>query len=222
MMNDKRHRPRARASEQLPFERLNALSDGILSIVMTLLVLGIDIPTDHPFSEQGIFAFLLKLKPSLTAYVVSFVVVGVFWIQHTALFQFFHLINRHLAWLNILFLFPITMIPFVAKLRAAYRYEPLIVVLFAGVLTLCGLFLLVIWLYAVAHPELLVGRLNARVRRSMTFRILVNPLICLFAMGMAFVDVDIATYIFLAIPLFYLSHHKVDAYLREADQSPEG
>jgi uncharacterized membrane protein len=201
--------------ERLPIDRMNAMSDGILAIVITLLVLGIDIPTDHRFSEQGLLQLFIKLKPSLTAYGVSFMAVAVFWIQHTALFQFLRHVNRHLVWLNILFLLPITLIPFVAKLKAVYRYEPLVVMLFASVLTLCGLFLLFIWIYVLTHPELLVVQISSKVKRSMTFRIIVSPLICLIAMGVAFVDVDVGTYVFTLIPLFYFSHHAVDASIQE-------
>jgi len=219
-MDPKKSTPKDK--ERLPIDRTNAMSDGILAIVITLLVLGIDIPSNHKFSEDGLISFIVKLEPSLVAYGMSFVMVGIYWVQHVSLFQFLRHVNRHLMWLNILFLLPITLLPFIAKVKAMYRYDPLVVALFAGVHILCGLFLLALWAYTHAHPELLAGPITPRVKRSMTLRILVSPLICLVAMGVAFVEVDLATYMFVVIPFFYISHHTVDTFLKAERGSRNG
>jgi uncharacterized membrane protein len=210
-------RPDSKAIERLPIDRLNAMSDGILAIVITILVLGIDIPTEHKFSEEGLVSFLIKLEPSLIAYAMSFVMVGIYWVQHAALFRFLGHANRRLIWLNILFLLPITLIPFIAKVKAAYRYDPMVIALFSSVHILCGVFLLAIWAYMLAHPELLTCPVHSNVKRSMTLRILVSPVICLIAMGLAFVDVKLGTSIFAVIPFFYIWHRTVDASIQKTE-----
>ncbi len=211
-------RPGAIAKETLSTDRLSALSDGVMAIVITILVLGIDIPTDHSFSEDGLIKFLKLLEPDLIAYVASFVMVGIYWVQHHAVFHFVRYVNRRLIWLNILFLLPITLLPFVAKLRALYRYEPMVLLLFASAHILCGLLLLALWRYAISHPELLEIQIIPKVRHSMAIRILISPVICLIAIAVAFVNVNVASYIFVVIPLFYISHRTVDSYLHEAEQ----
>jgi hypothetical protein len=52
----------------------------------------------------------------------------------------------------------------------------------------------------------------------MTLRILVSPVVCLAAMGVAYVDVDLGTYVFAIIPFFYIWHHTVDAYLQKENR----
>ena len=206
------------AKEKLALDRLSAFSDGVLAIVITILVLGIDIPTDHNFRRDGLIKFLKLIEPDLIAYVASFVMVGIYWIQHYAVFHFIRYVNRRLIWLNILFLLPITLLPFVAKLRALYRYDPIVLMLFASAHIFCGLLLLVLWRFAVSHPELLEIQIIPKVRLSMTIRILIAPVICLIAIVLAFVDINVATYIFVAVPFFYISHRVVDTSLQEAEQ----
>jgi len=207
--------------ERLTLDRLSAISDGVLAIVITILVLGIDIPTDHNFTQDGLIKFLMRLEPELVAYVASFVMVAIYWVQHYALFHFIRYVNRRLIWLNILFLLPITLLPFVAKVRALYRYEPLVIVFFASAHIICGILLLALWGYAVSHPELLAHQITPKVRNSMTLRILISPVICLVAIALAYVDVDVATYIFMLIPLLYISHRTVDSYFQKTDQQPD-
>lgn len=199
--------------ERLSLDRVNALSDGVMAVVITILVLGIDIPTEHSFTEAGLMSFFIKLEPSLIAYGTSFVMVGIYWIQNHVMFSFLRYVNRRLILLNLLFLFPVTLLPFVAKVKALYRYDALVVVIFAGAHILCGLILLAMWAYIVSHPELLVKPVTPQVTRSMALRILITPAVSLVAMGAAFVNIDIGTYIFLIIPFFYLSNHVVDSYL---------
>jgi uncharacterized membrane protein len=206
------------SKERLTVDRLNALSDGVLAIVMTLLVLSIDIPTDHNFTVDGLVKFIKKLEPSLIAYVSSFVMVGIYWIQHHVVFQFLRYVNRRLILLNILFLLPITLLPFVAKMKALYRHERQVIVLFAFAHILCGLLLLALWGYAVSHTELLVKQINPQVRHSMTLRILTLPFFCLASIGLAFVDVNLGTYIFLVVPLFYFSNSVVDTFIEAPEQ----
>ena len=99
-------------------ERLNAFTDGVLAIVITILVLGIDIPEDHKFSEQGLIAFLSKISRDVVMYAASFLLVGAYWVQHHSVFQFLGRCNRVVIWLNILFMFPLTLAPFLTKLKA--------------------------------------------------------------------------------------------------------
>ncbi|MDX5447403.1 MAG: DUF1211 domain-containing protein [Bacteroidota bacterium] len=98
-------------------ERLNALSDGVIAIAITLLVLGIEVPSDHNFTEDGIKSFLIKLEPGLIAYVTSFIIVGLYWIMHHNIFNKIKEVNSMVILLNLLFLFLISFVPFIANLK---------------------------------------------------------------------------------------------------------
>jgi hypothetical protein len=73
----------------------------------------------------------------------------------------------------------------------------------------------IFWRYAVSKPELLAVRVKPQVIQSMDLRILISPLVCLATICLAFVDVTVATYIIVLIPLFYLSHRKVDTAIEK-------
>jgi uncharacterized membrane protein len=144
-------------------------------------------------------------------YAASFLLIGAYWVQHHAVFQFLRRCNRIVIWLNILFMFPLTLAPFLTKLKAVYRYDVILVPLFGSAFILAGLILMGIWRYAVSRPELLRNpRINPTVVRSMQQRILVGPLVCLIAVGFSFINVDLGTIAFFSLPFFYISHRTAD------------
>jgi uncharacterized membrane protein len=207
---------------RLTLDRLMAFSDGVIAIAITILVLGIDIPEHHSFSEKGLLSFLVQIEHDVIIYAVSFVAVATFWLQHHALFLYLRYCNRALIWLNILFLFSLTLIPFLSKLKFTYEQEPEIVRLFCAGVFFCGLMLLAMWRYVLSHSELL-GRptIDQAVTRSMTRRILVAPVVAVVAFCLSFVDVRLGTHTFFLIPLCSLRHRLVDSgWERLKESSP--
>jgi hypothetical protein len=103
-------------------------------------------------------------------------------------------------------MFPITLVPFLTKLKVVYREDALLVPLFGAAFILSSLVLFGIWRYAISHPELL-GRqsIDPSVERSMNRRIVTAPLVCLAAIGLSFLNIDLGTIAFCTLPLFYLS-----------------
>lgn len=195
----------------LSLDRCKALADGVFAIVVTLLVLGIEVPTDHNFSEQGLLAFLDRISFHLLIYGISFWLAGTYWVQHSAILRHFREGNRTLIWLNLLFLFPITLLPFVTALKGAYRFEPLITLLFASLQILIGLALILLWNYAVSNPALLAHKIGKDLGKKVTRRMLVSPiLISAIAVPISFLSVHLSGLIFLSIPLYYLSHRDLD------------
>ena len=175
----------------LMLDRINALSDGVIAVVITLLVLGIEVPKDHQFSTEGFFSFLKKIEYQLVVYAISFALVGTYWLQHNAMFHFLRHGTRMLIWLNLLFLFLVTLVPFVTDLIGTYRYEPLVMIIFAAVNMACSLSLVLLWLYANHVAPVVWPGIDASVVRSMTRRILIGPALCLIAVAVSFVSVRI-------------------------------
>ena len=209
------------AVTRLTLDRLMAFSDGVIAIAITILVLGIDIPEGHRFSESGLIGFLGRIGHDVAIYAVSFVAVATFWLQHHALFLYLRYCNRALIWLNTLFLFSVTLIPFLSKLKITYEQEPEVVRLFCGGIFFCGLTLLAMWRYVLSHSELLERpTMDQAVIRSMTRRILVAPAVAVIAFGLSFVDVRLGTHAFFLIPLCSLRHRLVDSGWERPEQSP--
>lgn len=209
-------------SGRLTLERLMAFSDGVIAIAITILVLGIDIPEGHRFSESGLIDFLGRIGHDVVIYAVSFVAIATFWLQHHTLFLYLRYCNRALIWLNTLFLFSLTLIPFLSKLKITYEQEPNIVRLFCVGIFFCGLMLLAMWRYVLSHSELL-GRstIDQAVIRSMTRRILVAPVVAVVAFCLSFIDARLGTHAFFLIPLCSLRHRLVDSgWERPEESSP--
>jgi uncharacterized membrane protein len=199
----------------LALDRLNALSDGVIAIVITLLVLGIDLPQHHDFSADGLISFLAKVEYQATVYAVSFVLIGSYWIQHNVIFHFFRHGSRGLTWLNLLFLFELTLLPFTTKLIGVYRNEPLPLVIYGAVNILSGCTLAFLWWYANRLSPIVWPRIDPPISRSMLRRILTGPVVSLVAIGAAFVNARLSHVVFLTIPLFHLSHRTVDSHWPE-------
>jgi uncharacterized membrane protein len=104
-------------------ERLTALSDGLFAVAMTLLVLDLRVPVSTAgsvYSERGLGGALLKLGPSFAAYLLSFTMLGTFWLAQHTLLDIFGRCDRTLTWINLGFLFVVSLLPFSTALLAHY------------------------------------------------------------------------------------------------------
>jgi uncharacterized membrane protein len=203
-------------------DRCKGLSDGVTAFVITLLVLGIDIPEDHRFSEQGLLSFLHKMEYTILVYAVSFLLGGTYWLMQCAILHYFRRGSRTLVWLNLLYLFMLTLLPFVTKLKAIYRDELPVIFLFAVIQVLIGASLLLLWIYALRHPRLLNHPIETNVSLSMTRRIIISPiLLSAAAVAISFFSVRVGTFCFLSVPAFYLSHILVDRGWGEPESKPD-
>ncbi len=104
-------------------ERLTALSDGLFAVAMTLLVLDLRIPVSAAgpaYSEHGLWEALLKLGPSFAAYLLSFTMLGTFWLAQHTLLGILGRCDRTLTWISLGFLFVVSLLPFSAALLAHF------------------------------------------------------------------------------------------------------
>lgn len=86
--------------------RLEAFSDGVLAIIITVMVLGLPIP------NKGSFNDLLAILPKIISYILSFVYVAIYWNNHHHLFQAIEKVNGKVLWANMALLFMLSLIPF--------------------------------------------------------------------------------------------------------------
>ncbi|MEO8683483.1 MAG: TMEM175 family protein [Devosia sp.] len=100
-------------------ERLIMFSDAVIAITITLLVLDIRLPTSaSELTESQLWSELLALGPRYLSYVVSFVVIGIFWMGHRQKFETITRSSPGLIWLNLLFLLGVGIMPFVTDILA--------------------------------------------------------------------------------------------------------
>ncbi|MGH1549646.1 TMEM175 family protein [Leifsonia poae] len=135
--------------------RVEAFSDGVFAIAITLLILEIHVPSDtaHLLDE------LLQLWPSYLAYVVTFLLIGLVWANHHVMFDYIERSDRLLLFVNTLLLMNVASLPFVAAvLASALRNgegENVAVALYGGTLTVGGVFFNAVWLHATRGHRLL-------------------------------------------------------------------
>jgi uncharacterized membrane protein len=121
--------------------RLEALSDGVFAIAMTLLVLDLRAPASEAIlSERDLLAALVALEPNLLVYGLSFLTLGIFWVgQQTQLNQLTRS-DRDLTWLHLAFLCAVTLLPAITALMAEFiRYRTALVVYWADIFALGAL-----------------------------------------------------------------------------------
>ena len=153
--------------------RLLSVSDNVVAIALTLLVLQVKVPpmdqVANPDSAAELATQLAKEAGALISYVVAFYVVAQFWLTHHRVFR--HRADHHegLAWWNFAFLFTITAIPFTSSLLGQYGSNPLAVDIFAVNLLLATLATRAILLYG-RRRDLLAGKIDPRAVRALRAR----------------------------------------------------
>lgn len=102
-------------------ERLAALSDGIFGVAMTLLLLDLHVPAKELIHhEADLRGALLNLCPQLFVYLMSFITLGIFWVGQQTQLNNLTKSDRHLTWIHLAFLFPVTLLPFSTRLLAEF------------------------------------------------------------------------------------------------------
>jgi uncharacterized membrane protein len=194
----------------LTTNRLEAFSDGVFAIAITILVLTIAAPTTaEVHSADELLIKISELWPKLLSYIISFVVVGIYWVAHSATFHYIRRTNRPLFWLNLVYLMSVSFIPFpTALLGSFYQYQPA-VVLYAATQVVTGtLFQVMVW-YAT-YNNLIAGKLDVGFMRRATFRNLMGPVLYLLAILVSFVSLPVSLLFFVIVPILYILPGKID------------
>ena len=184
--------------------RTEAFSDGVFAIAATLLVLELRVPHVEPGVLSGA---LLERWPSYATYVVSFLTIGIIWVNHHAVMERIRVVNRPLLFINLLFLMAVAVIPFPTALLADYlregHDERLAAAVYGGTMAVMGVTFGATWAYAVISGLLHEGVDPGRARRSLWIFALGNPLYVL-AIGASLLSARLAPAIYALLALFYM------------------
>ncbi len=112
--------------------RLEAFSDAVIAIILTIMVLDLRPP------DERTLAGLFRLLPTFGSYLLSFVILAIYWGNHHHLLHLAPRVTRQLLWWNMNLLFWMSLIPFVTASLAKYGVTPLTAVLYAAVALLCA------------------------------------------------------------------------------------
>lgn len=152
--------------DRTQLERMTFFSDAVFAIAMTLLVIEVKVPEIHVLDGMVLAQALVDLLPKYIGFVVSFIVLGRFWVGHHHVMGMLDHADRRLVWINLLFLLAVAFMPFPTAVLSDYVQLRVAVCFYAGWLMLLGA--LNRWLIATAlrNPSWLragVGRADVRL-----------------------------------------------------------
>jgi uncharacterized membrane protein len=186
--------------------RLEAFSDGVFAIAITLLVLDIHVP--DPSTTADLAQQLGSQWPSYVAYGVSFLTIGIIWINHHAMLRRVKAIDHEILILNLLLLLCVGLLPFTTALMAAYlkesEGETLAAAIYAGSFLLMSVvFAAMNWTILFRKDHLLAGPIDAATRRTIITRGVAGLLPYLAAAILAVLSPYVSLAICGAVAAFY-------------------
>lgn len=186
-------------------ERIVAFSDGVFAIVITLLVLEVKVPDIPAALVAGELPHaLVDLLPKVLSHVVSFALLGIYWVGHHAMFLHIKRHDRVLLWLNILFLMFVASMPFPTGLLNHYGDQQIAVVIYCGVLILAGLAADAMWWHATKDRRLVDETIDPAMVALTHRRVRIAPTIYLIAIAASFVSLVIAKLLLIVAILIYV------------------
>jgi uncharacterized membrane protein len=184
-------------------DRVEALSDGLFSVAMTLLVLDIRVPdVVHPGADLA--AALQDLLPRIGIYIASFVIVGYAWIWHHLTFAMIERSTRILMWINLILLLAVGFLPFSTALIAKYPEARASTLIYGANILWFSVMLNILLMYAV-RERLVSEKFDAATVRASQLRGYLQTALTIVAIlaGLVFPWVGIAS--FVVIPIFYIA-----------------
>lgn len=175
--------------------RIEAFSDGVIAVIITIMVLELKVPRDTSFAS------LLAVAPQFLAYVLSFIVVAIMWVNHHHLLHHARHADARLLWSNNNLLFWMSLVPFVTAYMGNNHRDPHAVAPYGAVMFMCGVgFLILRRAIACHHAD--DSDLVAYHRRTLMKNLFSATLYCC-SIPLAFVDVRISFFIYVFVAASY-------------------
>jgi uncharacterized membrane protein len=189
----------------MPTSRVEAFSDGVFAVAITLLVLDLRVP----LTSRSLIVALSDEWPEFAAFAISFAVIGVVWVNHHAIFHRVSLVDRPLLFINLFLLMAVVMIPFATSLLAQYvakggAQASAGAALFNGALLLMSFGFQGCTLWLEAHPQLSSGQLRP-VTLPERLRFATGVFVYLACIPLSFVSPLIVLAIDGAVAAFYVA-----------------
>jgi TMEM175 potassium channel family protein len=182
-------------------ERVEAFSDGVFAIAITLLILTVTPPTHGELGRE-----LLRLWPSYVAYAVSFLTIGIIWVNHHTIFRLFAGVDRTMLFLNIFFLMVVAFIPFPTEVVADNVRDPgsrqAAALLYGCNMVLLAIAFVALWLYG--SGRLLSEESDRREVAGITRSFIPGIPVYLTGTLLAFVSPIASLVVFAALTCFYV------------------
>lgn len=176
--------------------RLEAFSDGVLAIIITIMILELKVP------HTADWAVLSELLPQLLGYVLSFSFIGIYWVNHHHLLQMVKHVNSGMLWANLNLLFWLSLIPFSTGWMGENHFATNPVVAYAALLLMSGIaFTILQW--TITRQQHFDGQLRVAVQK-LTRKGYISTLCYLISIPSAFYDTRISCGLFLLVSVIWM------------------
>lgn len=184
--------------------RLEAFSDGVFAIAITLLVLELHVPES---GDGSLWRALTREWPQFAAYLTSFLVIGIMWVNHHSMFRAVVRVDRGLLFLNLLLLLWTAVLPFPTEMIATYLRGPasdahVAAALYSLNLTLAAIAFSLIWLRAVRR-RLIAQQMSPREQWASIGRFSAGTIVYAATIGLSFVSAPVTLLVQFLIAAYY-------------------
>ncbi len=186
-------------------QRIEAISDGVFAVALTLLVLDIKVPpTAGIKTETELVAAFCALTPKLLTYFLSFMTLGIFWTGQTAQYNFIEKSDRDLNWIALFFLLVVSLLPFTTAFLGEHFNFHFSVGLYWLNIFLLGLMLYIHWNYAYKNGYVTVPEAErSAINKAVRMRIITAQCMYAAAALLCFISNYLSIFIIIAIQLNY-------------------
>jgi uncharacterized membrane protein len=217
--------PRVDDDEDMPgIDRLLALTDGVVAIALTLLVLQLQIPVTHNLEDNSNSASALWHAlnvdgAELTSYLVSFFIIAQFWLVHHRVLRTMRGHSEGLAWRNFAFLLTLTLMPFTSDLLGRYGGNPLAITLFGANLVAISLTTQWIYVYADRHHLIDDVQRSRNEERVGRVRAVLTVGVVSLALVLGWTDTALARYVWLLFLVVPVAGSRIAARIAAGQQA---
>lgn len=181
--------------------RLEAFSDGVFAIVITLLIIEVRVPI---VEKVQLNHALIELVPKILSFILSFIIVGSYWVAHHTMMQFLEKVNRSVLWFNLFTLLTVAFIPFPTALLGEYPYEKTPVILYGISLSLVNITGTIFWRFITYKKRFVKHNLSNSFSNFVTLIHLLPVLFYMLSIVFSFISITISYIIYLLVPLFFI------------------
>jgi uncharacterized membrane protein len=187
--------------------RIEAFSDGVFAIAITLLVLDLVVPSRAEAAEHGLGHALAREWPAYFAYLVSFLIIGIIWVNHHAMFDKVRLVDRPVLFANLGLLLTVSLIPFPTRLLAEYLTADsgshVAAAVYSATMLAMGCAYTTLWLTLTRDANLLHEGIDPHSSRGALRRFGAGNVFYLITIGLSFVSAPLTLAVHGALALYY-------------------
>ena len=194
--------------------RIEALIDGIFAVALTLLVLDIKLPDNVSYAtNEELWVRLKSLERHFAIYVISFVVIAIYWVAHHVQFHYVRYTDRRLLWINMVFLLLISFLPFATDLVGDNENLVLPCFIYGVTLLTIGAVSSVHLRYLERHPYLATAEFTPLSAKLLRRRIALFAIVPALSVLVAFYSPRLALYVYLLLAGAHFMPGRIDEHI---------